>query len=136
MSPACRALSAALLLVASSETAVAQPMPADTAPLEFHGFRAGASLAELQSTLQTLGGGRLHCDRAKADRRVSECRASITDVELGERVNREDERIGELESQLPTLEAADAELAESARRMADARARLEEQAAEAVRNQE
>jgi len=87
MSPACRALSAALLLVASSETAGAQPMPADTAPLEFHGFRAGASLAELQSTLQTLGGGRLHCDRAKADRRVSECRASITDVELGERVN-------------------------------------------------
>ncbi|MEP6689147.1 MAG: hypothetical protein ABJC36_12435 [Gemmatimonadales bacterium] len=82
-----RACFALLLLLGSLRAALAQPMPADTMPLEFHGFRAGATLAELQSTLRTLGAGRLHCDRAKADRRVTECRASITDVELGERVN-------------------------------------------------
>lgn len=87
MSSALRACSAVLLLLGSVRPAPAETMPADTAPLEFHGFRAGGTLAELQSTLQTLGGGRLHCDRAKADRRVTECRASITDVELGERVS-------------------------------------------------
>lgn len=75
------------LLVGAHGTAAALPTPPDTAPLEFHGFRAGATLSELQSTLQTLGGGRLRCDRAKADYRVSECRATITDVELGKRVS-------------------------------------------------
>lgn len=88
MSPAMRALlPLLLLLLASAHPATAGPMPADTAPLEFHGFRAGATLAELQGSLQALGGGRLHCDRAKKDRRVTECRASIADTELGERVS-------------------------------------------------
>ncbi len=87
MSAALRAFAALLLLAASVRPALAERMPSDTTPLEFHGFRAGATLAELQATLRTLGGGRLRCHRAKADRRVTECRASITDVELGERVN-------------------------------------------------
>jgi hypothetical protein len=87
MSPAMRALFLLLLLLASAHPATAGPMPADTTPLEFHGFRAGATLAELQGSLQALGGGRLHCDRAKKDRRVTECRASIADTELGERVS-------------------------------------------------
>lgn len=87
MLPLLRALAAVVLLLGPGRSARAQPMPADTTPLEFQGFRAGATLTELQSTLGTLGGGRLRCDRAKADRRVSECRASITDVELGERVS-------------------------------------------------
>jgi hypothetical protein len=50
----------------------------DTAPLEFHGFRAGARLDELQALVQTLDGGRLRCDRAKKDRRVTECRGVVT----------------------------------------------------------
>ena len=87
MSSAVRALCPLLLLLAAARPARAEPMPADTAPLEFHGFRAGATLAELETLLQALDGGRLHCKRAKADPRVSECRAAVTDVELGERVN-------------------------------------------------
>jgi hypothetical protein len=82
-----RAACLPLFLLAAAPPAHAEPMPADTAPLEFHGFRAGATLAELQTLLQALDGGRLRCERAKADRRVSECRASITDVELGQHVS-------------------------------------------------
>jgi hypothetical protein len=59
---------------------------ADTAALEFHGFRAGAHLAELDALVRSLD-GRLHCNGAKADRRVSECRASIEDPALGGPVN-------------------------------------------------
>ena len=87
MSSVLRAICLMLLLLAAARPASAELMPADTAPLEFHGFRAGATLAELQTLLQALDGGHLRCQRAKADRRVSECRAVVTDVELGERVN-------------------------------------------------
>lgn len=87
MSSVLRAIGPILLLLAAARPASADVMPADTAPLEFHGFRAGARLAELQTLLQALDGGRLRCERAKADRRVSECRATVTDVELGERVS-------------------------------------------------
>jgi hypothetical protein len=86
MSSVLRAIGPILLLLAAARPASADLMPADTAPLEFHGFRAGATIAELQTLLQALDGGRLRCERAKADRRVSECRATVTDVELGERV--------------------------------------------------
>ena len=82
-----RAICPLLFLLAAAPPASAELMPADSAPLEFHGFRAGATLAELQTLLHALDGGRLRCERAKADRRVSECRATVTDVELGERVN-------------------------------------------------
>jgi hypothetical protein len=66
-------------------TASAHPLPAsgDTAPLEFHGFRAGARLEELQALVQSVDGGRLRCDRAKTDRRVTECRGVLPDSELG-----------------------------------------------------
>ena len=87
MSSAVRAVCPLLLLLAAARPARAEPMPADTAPLEFHGFRAGATLGELQTLLTALDGGRLRCERAKADHRVSECRASVTDVELGRHVN-------------------------------------------------
>jgi hypothetical protein len=87
MSSVLRAVYPLLLLLAAARPARAELMAADTAPLEFHGFRAGATLAELQTLLQALDGGRLRCERAKADRRVSECRAAVTDVELGERVS-------------------------------------------------
>jgi hypothetical protein len=75
------------LLASVRRSDAAAPTPPDTTPLEFHGFRAGATLGELRSTLATLGGTRLRCERAKADRHVSECRATITDEELGKRVS-------------------------------------------------
>jgi hypothetical protein len=79
-----RTLALALLLAAAAAPAGAEPTtPADTAPLEFHGFRAGARLDELQALVRSLDGGRLRCDRAKADRRVSECRGVVKDAELG-----------------------------------------------------
>jgi hypothetical protein len=87
MSSILRAVCLLLFLLAVARPAPAELVPADTAPLEFHGFRAGATLVELQTLLQALDGGHLRCARAKADPRVSECRAAVTDVELGERVN-------------------------------------------------
>jgi hypothetical protein len=78
------ALVAFLTALAHPSRAAAAPVPAaDTAALEFHGFRAGAHLAELQRLLRSLDGGVLRCDRAKADRRVSECRAALDDPALG-----------------------------------------------------
>jgi hypothetical protein len=90
MAPPARSLLLLALLtsvVLPGRAAAVQPVARDTAALEFHGFRAGATLAELRTLLQALDGGRLRCERAKADPRVSECRAAVTDVELGERVN-------------------------------------------------
>lgn len=55
----------------------------DTATLEFRGFRAGARLEEIDALVRGLEGGRLRCERAKADRRVSECRGGFTDPESG-----------------------------------------------------
>jgi hypothetical protein len=59
----------------------------DPAPLEFHGFRAGARLDEIQALVSSVDGSRLRCDRAKADRRVTECRGVLPDPELGGPVN-------------------------------------------------
>jgi hypothetical protein len=75
------------LLVSLVTASPARHIPADTAPLEFHGFRAGARLDELQALVRSLDGGKLRCDRAKADRRVTECRGTLTDAELGGPVN-------------------------------------------------
>ena len=41
----------------------------------------------VQARAHTLHGGRLRCDRARADRRVTECRAVIDDPALGGPVN-------------------------------------------------
>ena len=68
--------------VKAAGASMAASAPADTAALEFHGFRAGAHLAELDALVRSLD-GRLRCDGARADRRVSECRASIVDPALG-----------------------------------------------------
>ncbi len=73
------------LLAESAPPAFAQvsAVPPDSAPLEFQGFRAGARLDEMQTLVRSHDGKRLRCDRAKGDRRVSECRAVLTDPELG-----------------------------------------------------
>jgi hypothetical protein len=73
-----------LLPVAGSATvALAQP---DTTALEFLGFRAGARLNELNTQLRRMGGSPLRCRRSKLDRRVMECRAVLSEPELGGRV--------------------------------------------------
>lgn len=73
-----------LLLAAGSAPATASaPTPPDTSALEFHGFRAGARLDELQTVLHGLDGGRLRCDRARNDPRVTECRAVVRHADLG-----------------------------------------------------
>jgi hypothetical protein len=80
--------STALLTFAPLRGAPAAPEPApDTSALQFHGFVAGARLDAIEARLRRLDGGHLRCDRAKADRRVTECRAVLTDADLGGPVN-------------------------------------------------
>jgi len=55
----------------------------DTTALEFHGFRAGARLDELDRVVRGSAGGPLRCKRAKADSHVMECRAALHDPKLG-----------------------------------------------------
>ena len=81
-----------------------------------------AKLTAAQDRLQ-----RVEVDRRDAGTELEALTAHLS--ELVERVGREEARISELETQLPELEEADNALAESARRMADSRQRLEEQAA-------
>ena len=77
------ALVLALLWLAASASASTGPTVQDTAALGFHGFRAGARLDELDGLIRHLDGGRLRCDRAKRDRRVSECRGTVRDSAMG-----------------------------------------------------
>ncbi len=81
-------LSAALLTLAPLRGAPAASEPApDTNALQFHGFEAGARLDAIEARLRRLDGGHLRCDRAKVDHRVTECRAVLTDADLGGTVN-------------------------------------------------
>jgi hypothetical protein len=70
-------------LTMQSGAARAIPVQRDTTTLQFLGFRAGARLDEIESIVRRLDEGRLHCDRAKADRRVTECRGHFTDSAVG-----------------------------------------------------
>ncbi|MEO7985225.1 MAG: hypothetical protein ABI766_01740 [Gemmatimonadales bacterium] len=76
-----RAIALASLIVPA--TAAASPVAPDSTALQFHDFRAGARLDEIQGVLQRFGGGRLRCGQAKADRRVTECRAVVQLADLG-----------------------------------------------------
>jgi hypothetical protein len=83
-----RELGLVLLLVTPGATAEASPSPTptatrDTSALQFHDFAAGARLDQIDAVLKRLGGTRLRCNRAKADRRVSECRGVAQITELG-----------------------------------------------------
>jgi hypothetical protein len=73
-------LAAFVTVPATVRAASLQP---DTTALEFHGFRAGAPLEEIESVVRRLRQGELRCDQAKADRRVTECRGRFTDPVLG-----------------------------------------------------
>jgi hypothetical protein len=83
MIPDFRAFSLVAALLATPAPAASLPdVPPDTAALEFHCFRAGARLDELDALVTRLD-GRLHCDRARVDHRVTECRAALEHAELG-----------------------------------------------------
>jgi hypothetical protein len=79
------ALVTVLSLPAVSVAMAAPVAPSDTTALEFRGFRAGARLDEIDAWVRRLE-GRLRCDRARADRRVSECRGGFRDTESGETI--------------------------------------------------
>jgi hypothetical protein len=70
----------------TAQTSSARASP-DTSALQFYEFRAGAGLTELATLLRNRPGGRLRCDRAKRDRRVSECRGTVSDSAIGQSVN-------------------------------------------------
>ena len=78
--PLMTSLAIALLLVPTIAFASTSQ---DTSALQFGGFRAGARLVELDAVLRRKSGGRLHCDRAKGDSRVSECRGALRDSTAG-----------------------------------------------------
>src|SRR5256885_4636326 len=79
-----RVLSVAVLTLVPLRDAPAASVPLpDTSALQFHGFEAGARLDAIEARLRRLDGGHLRCDRAKADHRVTECRAVLTDADLG-----------------------------------------------------
>jgi hypothetical protein len=71
-----------LLVLSPPAWASSAPGAQDTSALRFRGFRAGATLDELGAVVRA-GGGRLRCERARRDRRVSECRATVHDSAIG-----------------------------------------------------
>jgi hypothetical protein len=74
-------LLAGLLLFPSRNPGAAQ-VSNDTSGLHFLGFRAGAHLDELNGQLRGSGGGKLRCQRARVDPRVSECRGVLRRSEV------------------------------------------------------
>ncbi|MBA3257855.1 MAG: hypothetical protein H0T68_00115 [Gemmatimonadales bacterium] len=77
------AVALALCLALIVRAAAAAPFAPDSSGLQFHGFRAGAALDELDAHVRRLEGGTLRCDRAKADRRVTECHGRFSHPALG-----------------------------------------------------
>lgn len=65
----------AVLLALGSAAAA----PAQEPPLGFYGFRAGVPLRDTDGQVRLLLGTGLACQRSRADRRLQECRATITD---------------------------------------------------------
>ncbi len=73
-----------LALMAVPPAALAQSAAAaDPAPLEFMGFRAGATLDAVTARVDSDEGGHLKCDHSRLDPRVTECRATLADPDLG-----------------------------------------------------
>jgi hypothetical protein len=78
-----RALALATVLASAASAAAQATPPADTTTLQFHGFRAGARIDEINGVLRRFDGEPLRCKRAQSDRRVSECRAAVQLADLG-----------------------------------------------------
>jgi hypothetical protein len=67
---------------AAAQTSSVRAVP-DTSALQFHRFRAGARLDELNRLIHGRPASRLRCERAQRDRRVSECRGVVSDSAMG-----------------------------------------------------
>lgn len=78
-----RLLAVASLLAAPSALTAATPSATDSTSLQFQGLSAGARLDEIDVVLRHHDGARLRCDRAKADHRITECRAVVQLADLG-----------------------------------------------------
>jgi hypothetical protein len=83
MTTLARAIALSLSMLAINTSLSASVALRDTSALQFHGFRAGARLEEIDAHVRTLKDGSLSCQGAKADRRVTECRGTFTDPDLG-----------------------------------------------------
>lgn len=75
MSDVRRWAAAGLLALVATPALQAQATP----PLAFLGFRAGASLAATDAQVHLLLGSGLVCQRSRADPRLQDCRATLTD---------------------------------------------------------
>src|SRR5688500_5390703 len=75
------AVSAVSLLAAAP--AAAQAVASNPTPLEFVGVRPGARLQQAAARGRALDGGTLRCERARSERRVTECRGAVVDPHLG-----------------------------------------------------
>jgi len=73
----------AVCVLATAPVGLAQSAAADTTALEFRGFRPGERLADIAAHVERLDGTRLRCKQAKVDRRINECRATLTDPDFG-----------------------------------------------------
>jgi len=71
----CRRACVVLALLAAPATLHGQ----SRGGLEFLGFHPGDHLEVVQARVAELDGSALRCDRSRADRRVQECRATLTD---------------------------------------------------------
>jgi hypothetical protein len=77
------ALAVAVCGLIAATVGFAQSTASDTASLEFRGFRPGDRLADIAAHVEQLEATQLRCERAKVDRRISECRATLTDPDFG-----------------------------------------------------
>src|SRR4029079_3624030 len=64
----------AVCLAAVGSPVSAQSLARDGTSLEFRGFHPGDRLSDIAARVEQLDGSRLRCDRAKVDRRITECR--------------------------------------------------------------
>jgi hypothetical protein len=78
-----RALALAMVLASAASTAAQATPAADSTTLQFHGFRAGSRIDEINGVLHRFDGKPLRCKRAQSDRRVSECRVAVQLADLG-----------------------------------------------------
>jgi hypothetical protein len=77
------ALGIAVCLATLGRLASAQSPARNGTPLEFRGFRPGDRLSDIATRVEQLDGSHLRCKQAKVDRRITECRASLTDPDFG-----------------------------------------------------
>jgi hypothetical protein len=77
------ALGVAACLAALGSSLLAQSPVREASTLEFRGFRPGDRLSTIAARIEELDGSKLHCNRAKVDRRITECRATLTDPDFG-----------------------------------------------------